>query len=297
MKFYLIGFICIACTQLSFSQEEIGWDDEEEEDVAKPIQSFYDTRAINGHSTEVLDPNTLDVRISHKFGDMATNGSYHQFFGLDNSSDIRIACEYGVIKNLNVGIGRSKGAGPLRELFDGYVKYKILQQSEKMPLSLAVVGSAFLSGAKGDTLSYSVTNYTNFSHRFSYYTQLIASANFADWVTVQISPGVSYRNLVYNGDENLMFALGSALKLRITKKISLMSEYFYPFRKQNSFSGTEFVSHLGFGIEIKTFAHVFQINVTNSSGFGEGQFVPYTNSKYKNGEFRVGFKITRHFNF
>ena len=56
-----------------------------------------------------------------------------------------------------------------------------------------------------------------------------------------------------------------------------------------------FVNPLGFAIEFKTFAHVFQINFTNSRGFGEGQFIPYTISKFTDGNFRLGFKISRHF--
>ncbi|MBD3638711.1 MAG: hypothetical protein HUJ25_15265 [Crocinitomicaceae bacterium] len=295
MKTYLF-FLAFLLTSLSFSQEDISWDDDEEP-TDKSVVSFLDTRVVNGQSTEVLEPKTLDFRVSHKFGDMATAGAYHRLYGLDNSSDIRIAFEYGVFKNFNIGLGRSKGAGPLTEVFDGFAKYKILQQNDKMPLSLTVVGAAYASGAVGDTLSYTVTNYSDFSNRFSYYTQLLVSTNIKDWVTVQLAPGLSYRNLVYNQDQNALFSLGGSLKMRITKKIALLTEYFYTFRNQNTFLGTEFVNPLGFGIEIKTHAHVFQINITNARGFGEGQFIPYTSSKYADGEFRLGFKISRHFNF
>ena len=54
----------------------------------KPL--FLDTRAINGHTVKLLEKKVLELRIIHRFGDIATNESYRTLFGLDNSSDIRI---------------------------------------------------------------------------------------------------------------------------------------------------------------------------------------------------------------
>lgn len=278
--------------------QDIGWeDDDDEEEFEKPIASFTDTRVINGHSVEVLEPKTLDFNVSHKFGDMASTESYRRLFGLDVSSDIRIAFEYGLFKGMNIGFGRSKGAGPFTEFYDGYLKYQILQQSNKMPLSMTVVGSAFLTGMKSNDDPYAINHFTNTAHRFSYYTQLMIARNFADIFTLQIAPGLSYRNLVFYDDQNALFSLGVMPKVHVWKKISVLAEYYHVFRKENTFLGTEYVNSLGFGVEIKTFAHVFQINITNARGFGEGQFIPYTYSKFSEGQFRLGFKISRHFDF
>ena len=68
-----------------------------------------------------------------------------------------------------------------------------------------------------------------------------------------------------------------------------------------NFNTTEFrknsyVNPFGLGIEIKTFGHVFLLNFVNSRGIGEGQFLPYTKSKWSKGEFRFGFTIARKFN-
>jgi hypothetical protein len=49
------------------------------------------------------------------------------------------------------------------------------------------------------------------------------------------------------------------------------------------------------GIEIKTYGHVFQLNFMNSKGIVAGQFIPFTNSKWSEGEFRFGFTIARKF--
>jgi hypothetical protein len=50
------------------------------------------------------------------------------------------------------------------------------------------------------------------------------------------------------------------------------------------------------GIEINTYGHVFLLNFVNSRGIGEGQFIPYTKSKWSEGQFRFGFTIARKFN-
>ena len=52
----------------------------------------------------------------------------------------------------------------------------------------------------------------------------------------------------------------------------------------------------GIGIEINTYGHVFLLNFVNSKGIGEGQFIPYTSSKWSEGQFRFGFTIARKFN-
>ena len=82
--------------------------------------SFKTTRVINGHSIETVKKNQLDFRVSHRFGDIAgsPNDHIHSFFGFDQAADIAIIFEYGITDDLTVGIGRMKGAGPLRELWN-----------------------------------------------------------------------------------------------------------------------------------------------------------------------------------
>ena len=101
----------------------------------------------------------LDLRISHRFGDIATPSSGRTLFGLDNSTDIRIGFEYGISDQIMLGFGRSKGAGPYLEVWDGLIKYKILSQSEKFPLSLSVVSSAFVTSMLASTDSTELTSF------------------------------------------------------------------------------------------------------------------------------------------
>ena len=74
-----------------------------------------------------------------------------------------------------------------------------------------------------------------------------------------------------------------------------MLEHFWIINS-NDYRSNKYTNPFGIGIEINTFAHVFQLNFMNSMGLGEGQFIPYTSSKWSYGEFRFGFTIARKFN-
>ena len=118
----------------TLSQDDWDFDNEAKSEKLNP--TFNDTRVVNGHSVELLEAKTLDLRISHRFGDIAVPSSGRSLYGLDNSTDIRIGLEYGLTEKFMFGAGRSKGAGLYREFWDGLIKYKILSQSTKIPISV-----------------------------------------------------------------------------------------------------------------------------------------------------------------
>lgn len=277
------------------------WDDFEssdstqEEEKVEYVTNFNDTRIINGHSTAMFDKGTFDFRVGHRFGNIATQASARTLFGLDQSADIRIAFEYNILKQLQIGLGRSKGYSPYSELWDGFIKYVPFQQSNKFPLSIGAVGSVFFTSMLPSTDSTSMLNFRKPSHRFSYYTQIMISRNFFNYVTLQFSPGIMYRNFVAYEDQNLLFSLGTMIKVKIWKKLSIIGEYNFVFRENKTILGREYVNPLAFAVEYKTFKHSFQINFMNSGGIVEGQYIPYTVSKWLEGQFRLGFTISRQF--
>src|SRR5690349_8617724 len=74
--------------------------------------AFKSPRVIMSHSMEMLKPGVLDFRILHRFGNV--NQGIGQFFGLDQAT-IRLGLDYGLSKNLTLGIGR----GSYRKELDG----------------------------------------------------------------------------------------------------------------------------------------------------------------------------------
>ena len=105
------------------------------------LESFSGTRVLTNHSVQLLPERTLEFIVAHKFGDIAgASGGLQNFYGFDNLADVRIAFEYGVLDNLDIGLGRNKGVGLITGVIDGYAKYKILQQKQSgMPVNLVFV--------------------------------------------------------------------------------------------------------------------------------------------------------------
>ena len=293
LKLFKGLFFFVFLTSPYISQED--WDFGDDSDNFTLNPSFNDSRVVNGHSVEVLEEKTLDLRISHRFGSIAVPNAGRTLFGFDNSTDIRIGLEYGITDKLMVGAGRSKGAFPLTEVWDGLAKYKILEQSKKIPFSLCFSSSIFATSMAVSLDSSAINSFQQFSHRLSYYSQLILAYNLKNLITIQLAPGLLHRNYVLFEDQNINFVIGAMTKVKLYKKVSLVAEYYHIMRKTNIINYTEYLNPLAFSVEIKTHAHVFQLNFTNSRGIGEGQFIPYTKSSWLDGEFRFGFTISRHF--
>lgn len=270
----------------------------------KVLDTYKSTRIVQGQSTEMLRKHELDFRVAHRFGDAAGEfGGTKTFFGTDNSTDIRIAFEYGISDNLMVGISRSKGSGDLQQLYEGLVKYRLLQQTtdNHIPVSLAFFGNMVISGMPSSTDITSAAYFADGSDRLMYVTQAIISKKFADKLSLTLVPSYVHRNHVAYMDMNNMFALGAAGRLKLSKRLGLLAEYYYPFRTQESKDyfksqkGITFYNPLGLGLEIETGGHVFSITFTNSTAILENQFIPETTSSWVQGQFRWGFNISRRF--
>lgn len=284
----ILTTVFFSLTYIAVSQEDAPFE---------PVEgTFNTTRIINGHSNETLERGVLEFRVEHKFGDFAgANGGVSSFFGLDNAADIRIAFEYGISDRLMVGLGRSKGYGPYRGLLDGFVKYQVLRQTEdnKIPLSLSVLASSTLVYTKALSDPTLVANYPEFAHRLAYASQLIVARKFGEFGSLAIMPTYTHRNYVAFSDQNGLFSLGIGGRIGILKKFGFVAEYYHNFNQQDL--RQEFNNSLSFAFEWVTFGHVFSIYAANAGGFGEQQFIPYTTGKWLDGQYRIGFAITRKF--
>ena len=294
MKNYLFLLILLLGTFHLVAQDEAE-STETQEDVYT-YQTFKSVRIINMHSTETQDKRTLNFVIGHKFGDLAgTNGGLQSFFGLENASDVMIGFEYGITDNIAVGIARVKGAGALRQNFVGTLKYRILRQknAKGMPLTMTFVGTSNYTTQKsipGET----IRAFTKFSHRFAYSAQLIVARKFGERFSFQVSPGYVHRNVVPFVDSNGLFYVGAAARLQISKVFGIIADANVPFSAMRTKSNG-FYPAIGVGLEMETGGHIFQLNFTNATGITETDYIPYTRSNWLDGQFRLGFTISRTF--
>lgn len=271
----------------------------------KVYATFKTTKIINAQSIETVKAKTLDFRVTHRFGNIATHGTgFHTLYGFDESRDIRISFDFGITDNLTVGVGRSK----MNELIDGMVKYRILSQTtdNKIPLSIGFYGDMAFDPRKKEGFYFGTVDAGNkWQHRLTYVSQLIFARKFGSVFSFQLLPTYVHRNFVRasinpdNGAEetNGMFSLGAGGRMKLTKRISIIGDYFYNFSDFRMGNSKErFFDPLAVGIEIETGGHVFHLNFTNAAGIIDANFIPYTNDNWLDGEFKFGFNISRVFN-
>jgi hypothetical protein len=276
--------------------------------------TFKTTRIINGHSVETVKKHALDFRVSHRFGDIAASNQdhIHTLFGFDQASDILLALEYGVTDDLTIGSGRVKAAGAMTQLWNVNVKYRVLKQTKdfKIPVTITLFGNTAISSELNSkdptTVNYFPKGYQGFAHRLSYVLQGLVACKATDWLSVQLSPTFVWRNMVPNNDKNGMFFMGLSARAKFNKRTALIFEYFLPFVKPGvggreyfpmvrGMKNAGYYPALDIGIEFETGGHVFHVNFTNSAGMLEQDFLPYNAHNWAQGQFRLGFTISRTF--
>jgi hypothetical protein len=262
----------------------------------KIYNTFNGTRVINMNSVEVLEKRQLDVRITHRFGDMATKGAEHTFFGIENVADTRIAFEYGICNDVTIAFARLKGVGIMSELLEGSLKYRLLQQTNdnSTPVSVTLLGNTVYSARIASTDSTSGAYFQSGTDRLSYLTQIMIAKKFSERLSIQITPTFFHRNFVAAADNNSIFALGAGFRYQISKNSGLIFEGFSVFDDTKT-EATGYYLPIAIGYEIGTGGHIFQINLTNSRGIIENEFLAENNADIGKGEFRLGFTISRKF--
>lgn len=287
----ILVYVFILHFTISFSQNL----DEEEYEEPK---TFLSTRIINGHSIATLPKGTYQMRIEHRFGDFSgENGGYQNMFGFDNLSDMRIALEYGINDKFMLGFGRCKGTGsPYRSLLDGFLKYKVLEQKKKsMPISLSLISGSTFTYMERSVLESDVSYFPRTSHRMAYFAQINLAKHFGDRISFALAPTLLHRNYVAQNDQNSLFSLGTAVRLKVSSQFALVTEYYHVFHNEQLRPSSFYKNSLGFALEWFTFGHNFTVNFTNSGGIGEAQFIPYTAENWLKGQFRFGFCVARKF--
>lgn len=258
---------------------------EEEETTDYAIASFKANRVINLHSLENTSHGVLDIKISHRFG--MINSGWYEMFGLDAAS-IRIGADYGVTENFMVGFGRSS----FEKTYDGFLKYRVLRQSsgaKVMPVTLALFSSMAVKGTRWPDPARE--NY--FTSRLYYTHQIIVGRKFSESFSLQLSPTLVHRNLVETEAEaHDVFALATAARLKLTKRIALNTEYIYVAPNQLS---EGYKNSLSIGVDIETGGHVFQLHFTNSTSMIEKGFITETTGDWTGGGIHFGFNVSRVF--
>ncbi len=252
--------------------------------------TFTTSRLVDGHTVETTQAGVLDLKISHRFGQL--NQGFYNMFGFDVAS-IRIGVDYGITNRFTVGAGRSS----FEKQYDGFLKYRLLWQSEdgkKMPVSLTLLSSVML---ETDTLALKTEKKISVSpstaNKFSYAYQVLLARKFNSRFSLQLVPTLIHENIVDSSfNSNDIFAVGAGAKIKVTPKSNINIEYYYVLLG-SKLPGT--YNTFSIGYEIETAGHVFQLHFTNSTGMTERSFIAENTGRWSKGDIHFGFNISRVF--
>lgn len=277
----------------------------------KVYATFKTTKIVSSQTIETVKKNNLDFRVTHRFGNVynsssnnALNDAAHTYFGLDNSTDIRISFDYGITDDITVGFGRNK----FRETYDGTFKWRFLTQTSdnKVPMSICFYGNmGYTSMTTANLYAGTIKPKTNEAHRFQYCSQLLIARKFNSSFSLQLMPTYVHRNFikqqvnVNNGkeDSNGLFSMGIGGRIKLSKRMAFVADYFYNFSDFQANNPSGYYNVLSVGFEIETGGHVFHLNFSNSPAILESNMLTYTQDSWTKGQIKLGFNISRWFAF
>ena len=285
----IFAFVSLLCTlQPSFAQEDLLQELTKEPIEAPVIAIFKGTRIVNGQSVEAKPGGSLEFIFSHRFG--RVNEGAYTLWGLDDAF-VRLGLEYGITDKLGVGLGRTS----VDKSYDAYIRYKVIGQAAgKMPLTIATVGTInYKTSPKQSDSPVPIT----VNDRISYVAQVLIARKLNQNFSLQVNPLMVHRNTVdQTYENNTDFALGLAGRHKVTRSLAITGEYIYRLNAKPNIP-PDYIRYdaVGFGIDIETGGHVFQLVFTNSLGLIERAIVTETTGNFWDGDIHFGFNITRTF--
>jgi len=287
MKNYIkLLFVLLMFPAISIAQEE---EDSTEDSTIVVVKEQLERPAFEGASlienpTNVLfDKNTLEVQMQHRFGLLKETNTLAGIYG--DGANIRIALSYAIHERLTLGYGTTKN----NRLQDFFWKAALLRQtrSNSMPVSVSYYGNFTIDARPEKTFNL-------IQDRYSFFNQVIIAKRFSPNVSMQIAPSISHFNAVEPGMKNDLFAIAFGGRFKISPNTAIIADYSQPltqFDLKNPHPG------ISFGVEFATSAHAFQVFLTNYSGIVPQQNYMKNQNDFFDGDFLIGFNITRNYHF
>ncbi len=261
---------------------------------SKPVKNtFGSVWLIDNQTVMVPIKGTLEFDIQHRFG--TVNKGKKDLFGFFAPSNIRLGMNYSPISKLFLGAGVTKE----RMQVDLNAKYSLLQQTvdNKVPVSVAYYGNMVIDARDKTNFRYGV-------HRFSYFNQLIIARKITEHFSAQVAPSFSWFNnveayvdkngIIQQKMENGHFAISVLGRYKITPKSSIIMGYDQPLTQHLTNNPHP---NICFGLESTTSSHAFQVFFGNYYGIVPQSNNVFNQNDYRDGQFVIGFNITRLWNF
>lgn len=280
-RILLFILFLVSFTFVLNAQEEV------KKKVDKPVRSPYETAILIDFPTTLTPAKgALQLLIHHRFG---TINDISDLYGIYGPSNIKMTLDYGVTKNIMVGIATEKN----NKMQDLHWKWTILNQtrSGRIPVSVSYFGMLSLNSRQDDFFG---ENYA-FTNRFSFFNQLIVSRKFTPELTLQTAVSYSHFNTVDENVKHDHLGVHLAGRYKLWSANSFIFEYTIPFKIVPSEELNAPKHGLSAGIEFGTSTHGFQVFASNYSGLNPMINVSRNQNNFFEGEILLGFNITIRF--
>jgi hypothetical protein len=279
---------------------------EEETLVSKPKpvkNTFSSIWLIDNQTVMVPIKGTFEMDIMHRFGTIKKG--YEDFYGFFAPSNIRLGFNYVPIKDLMIGLSITKQ----NMTWEGTAKYAIIKQTNgKYPVSVTYFGDVAWDSREKD-------NFMHWSDRFMYFNQVMIARKITPKLSLQVSPSMSHINVVngyYKSEptgkpapDSLKSVLAGEMKhehfavallgrYQIKPAMAIIVNVDQPITKHVTGNPRPNIS---FGLELSTSAHAFQFFLGNYASITPQRNNYFNKNDYTNGEFLIGFNITRLWNY
>lgn len=263
------------------------WSQEIAEDIPvdNPVRStFGSSLIIDNQTVMVPQSGTFLFNIQHRFG--VITDEFDELFGLYAPSNIRLGLSYSPLEYLHVGVGLTKS----NSMVDFNLKLALLKQTESgnMPVSVTYYGNMGIESGDSPTFDFNTTD------RYSYFHQLIIARKFSRNFSLQVSPSVSHFNMIDEVMDNDHYAVSLYGRMRVSSTTSVIAGLDQPITAHQIGNPHP---NLGLGVEFTTSSHAFQIFFANYFDIVQQRNNVFNNNDYQNGDFLIGFNITRLWNF
>lgn len=269
-------------------------DENMERKPSKPVRDAFKTNLIIDNQSALIPvKGTFEFDIQHRFG--TVNNGYDDFYGIYAPSNIRLGFSFVPIENLQAGFGFSKQ----NLLWDFNAKYSLFRQGRDggSPVFLTYFVNAAVDTRDGDL-------FLNTSDRFSYFHQLIIARKINERLTLQAAGSLSHFNAVpafINSDKEIEgrmkndhVAVALMGRVKLTEVMYFIVDYDQPVTKHLTDNPHPNIS---FGLELTSSSHSFQIFAGNYKNIVPQYSNVFNRNDYEQGEFLIGFNITRLWNW
>lgn len=266
----------------------------------KPVTATFENGLIIDNQTNVMAPaKSMEFIIQHRFGTME-NG-IEDIWGIYGTANTRLALNYTLFDWLQLGYGLTK----YHMISDLSIKVNIAKQSRtgyKMPVDITYYGNWSIDGQDA---SFYGNNY-NFNDRSGLFNEFLFSRKFTPWLSFGVGASFTHFNAVKADEPHDMFSMHALGRAKVTPQGSVILNCDIPLNAsgiENREATDLSELNLGFGYEIATATHAFQIFMSSGEFLSSQYNVMYNqNDAFAADEnfwsnVFIGFNITRVWNF